>query len=260
VASVSTITSMDGEHGGADPQDCAEPRLVTFLRMLAEAPDAHSVARAVACALLAPYDAEVVVIWQSNPDRTSLGIIGQWGLSAEVERLYTNVPLTVRHPARDVFVSGAERFLPVVEAADEYPLTSPAVTTQFGGAHGEMGVLPLAHRGIPIGVITARFSTPPERTWTFRATLDGMVSAVTLWSLSQLPRSGTIGTIGRPASITGRQREVLSLARAGHTNADIARRLGFSEKTIKADLTTLYRLLGAHGRPDLIARAERAAL
>ena len=58
-----------------------------------------------------------------------------------------------------------------------------------------------------------------------------------------------------PLAVTARQRRVLELVRAGASNGQIAVQVGYSEKTIKNDLTALYRLLGATSRADLVARA-----
>jgi DNA-binding NarL/FixJ family response regulator len=48
--------------------------------------------------------------------------------------------------------------------------------------------------------------------------------------------------------IRGREREVLALVAAGHPNKIIARRLGISEKTVKAHLTRVYRQIGVSDR------------
>jgi DNA-binding NarL/FixJ family response regulator len=48
--------------------------------------------------------------------------------------------------------------------------------------------------------------------------------------------------------LRGREREVLALVAAGHPNKTIARRLGISEKTVKAHLTSVYRQIGVTDR------------
>jgi DNA-binding NarL/FixJ family response regulator len=48
--------------------------------------------------------------------------------------------------------------------------------------------------------------------------------------------------------LRGREREVLALVAAGHPNKIIARRLGISEKTVKAHLTSVYRQIGVTDR------------
>jgi DNA-binding CsgD family transcriptional regulator len=57
----------------------------------------------------------------------------------------------------------------------------------------------------------------------------------------------------RPATtrLTGREREVAVLAAAGATDAEIARRLGLSVRTVETHLHRAYAKVGAEGRGDL---------
>jgi len=55
--------------------------------------------------------------------------------------------------------------------------------------------------------------------------------------------------------LTGRQRELLHLLAAGHTNAQIARRLGISEGTVRTHLENIYRLLQVSSRTAAVTRA-----
>ena len=61
-------------------------------------------------------------------------------------------------------------------------------------------------------------------------------------------RSGT-------PQLTPRQWELLRLLAAGHTNAQIARRLGISEGTVRTHLEHIYRLLQVSSRTAAVARA-----
>jgi DNA-binding CsgD family transcriptional regulator len=55
--------------------------------------------------------------------------------------------------------------------------------------------------------------------------------------------------------LTARQRELLHLVAAGHTNAQIARRLGISEGTVRTHLENIYRLLQVSSRTAAVNRA-----
>ena len=55
--------------------------------------------------------------------------------------------------------------------------------------------------------------------------------------------------------LTARQRELLHLVAAGHTNAQIARRLGISEGTVRTHLENIYRLLNVSSRTAAVTRA-----
>jgi DNA-binding NarL/FixJ family response regulator len=56
--------------------------------------------------------------------------------------------------------------------------------------------------------------------------------------------------------LTARQRELLRLVAAGHTNGQIARRLGIAEGTVRTHLENIYRLLQVSSRTAAITRAS----
>jgi DNA-binding CsgD family transcriptional regulator len=55
--------------------------------------------------------------------------------------------------------------------------------------------------------------------------------------------------------LTARHRDVLHLVAAGHTNAQIARRLGISEGTVRTHPENIYRLLQVSSRTAAVTRA-----
>jgi DNA-binding NarL/FixJ family response regulator len=58
-----------------------------------------------------------------------------------------------------------------------------------------------------------------------------------------------------PLRLTGRQRQVLSLIARGHTNKEIARLLGISQRTVKFHVAALFERLGTSNRTETLARA-----
>ena len=67
----------------------------------------------------------------------------------------------------------------------------------------------------------------------------------------------------RPAAaqlLTGREREVLQMVGEGMPNKHISRRLGISEKTVKAHLTSIFRTLGVTDRTQAALWAQRNGL
>ena len=61
-------------------------------------------------------------------------------------------------------------------------------------------------------------------------------------------------------SLTDREREVLGLVAEGLPNKQIARRLGISEKTVKAHLTSAFRTIGVDDRVQAGIWARRQGL
>ncbi len=62
------------------------------------------------------------------------------------------------------------------------------------------------------------------------------------------------------AELTNRERQVLDLVAEGLANKLIARRLGISEKTVKAHLTSIFAALGVTDRTQAALWAERYGL
>lgn len=60
-----------------------------------------------------------------------------------------------------------------------------------------------------------------------------------------------------PVDLTPRETEVLALVHAGLANKQIARRLGISERTVKAHLTSTFARIGVQDRTQAAVWAER---
>ncbi len=70
----------------------------------------------------------------------------------------------------------------------------------------------------------------------------------------------TEGAVGPFPQLSEREREVLRLAAEGRANADIARRLFLSEKTVRNHVSSIFTKLGVTDRASLVARARDAGL
>jgi DNA-binding NarL/FixJ family response regulator len=62
---------------------------------------------------------------------------------------------------------------------------------------------------------------------------------------------------GTGVQLTPREAEVLDLVRTGLANKQIARRLGISERTVKAHLTSVFAQIGVADRTQAALWAER---
>jgi len=96
--------------------------------------------------------------------------------------------------------------------------------------------------------------------------LEGNVSVPgTLGSAANLtPGSGATGNAGggepEVALLTLRQLEVLSRLCQGKTNKQIATELGLSEKTVKAHVTAIFKVLGVVNRTQAVLVARRIGM
>lgn len=68
------------------------------------------------------------------------------------------------------------------------------------------------------------------------------------------------GTLDKYETLTTREREVLQLSAEGHTNSEIATRLGISVRTAETHRSRLMHKLGTHTQADLIRYALRRGI
>jgi DNA-binding NarL/FixJ family response regulator len=76
----------------------------------------------------------------------------------------------------------------------------------------------------------------------------------------QLLGARQAGHAGAGVDLTPREQEVLVLVRQGLANKQIARRLGISERTVKAHLTSVFARIGVVDRTQAALWAERRGL
>lgn len=69
-----------------------------------------------------------------------------------------------------------------------------------------------------------------------------------------------VGTMDKHETLTTREREVLQLSAEGHTNSEIAARLGISTRTAETHRSRLMHKLGLHTQADLIRYALRRGI
>ena len=69
-----------------------------------------------------------------------------------------------------------------------------------------------------------------------------------------------LGPHKRPAALSHREREVLRLVAGGHSNKQIARTLGITERTVKFHVTSILNKMGAENRAQAVALAARRGL
>jgi DNA-binding CsgD family transcriptional regulator/tetratricopeptide (TPR) repeat protein len=78
--------------------------------------------------------------------------------------------------------------------------------------------------------------------------------------VTRIPRGPSEPTRASPAGLTARQTEVLRLLVQGHTNAEIARELVLSVRTVDTHVAALLAKLGARDRREAAARAAELGL
>ena len=226
--------------------------LDTFVRYLADDPRSDAVGTALLRGPLALLDASAAIVFAASADRESLRCVAAANYAPGLLHQLAVLPVEAHHVACRVFRSGVEEVCSAAEAAHQHPVMRQAAES----LRGEIASIPLRSRGETIGVLGFTCPGGLARTWETRRVVDGVVGALSLWVALQRALDTAVDLPDRtPLAVTARQRRVLELVREGASNAQIAVLVGYSEKTIKNDLTALYRLLGATSRTDLVARA-----
>jgi DNA-binding CsgD family transcriptional regulator len=232
----------------AAPDAAAEGPLGSFVRFLAAGPHRDDVARALVAG------AAVCLVHVFDPDADELRMVAAHGLSPSILERYTSLGVDAGVPIAEAFRSDDDVEVVLPAAVDEYPLLATIVGFVPEGTR--MVSCPVRHRGVPIGVCT--FSAPDGAEPRSRGRLEDRFAALALWvDAHGGPAPSRRAVRRRPLGLTERQERVVELAGAGRTNAQIAREVGYSTATVKADLADLYRLLGTSDRRDLIERVRR---
>jgi DNA-binding NarL/FixJ family response regulator len=92
-----------------------------------------------------------------------------------------------------------------------------------------------------------------------RRAIDPALERAAVAALGQLARQAREGSAVQ-ATLTPREREILSMVSQGLTMQQAARRLGISPRTVETHISKLYRKLGVRTRLQAVARAAELGL
>lgn len=153
-----------------------------------------------------------------------------------------------------------------VEATSALVQSFPGIKVVVLSMYDEEEMVMRALKAGAIGFTLKRASVE-ELVRAIRAAAQGeayLDPAITKRVVERLQKAGSKGQsssgVDSPEQLTPREVEVLQLVAQGLTNAEIARRLYISVKTVQAHRASLMRKLGAHDRVDLVKYAIKAGL
>jgi DNA-binding NarL/FixJ family response regulator len=148
----------------------------------------------------------------------------------------------------DVSMPHAGGMVVIEEVRRWSPETRVAVLTGIGATGTLSQLLDSGAAGVML-----KTCEPDELEEGFRTLVSGG-SYVARSLRSAVPAGGVVG------QLTARERQILSLAAKGRTNADIAGLLSISQKTVDNHRTNLMRKLDVHSIAELVALAAREGL
>lgn len=115
--------------------------------------------------------------------------------------------------------------------------------------------IPMAVRGVKAGAID--FLPKP---FAVRDMLDAVASAMAKDAAQRAERARSQQLYDRMATLTGREKEVMSLVAKGKMNKQVAFEIGLSEVTVKIYRGKAMRKMGARTLADFVLMADRLDL
>lgn len=244
-----------------------------FLGAITYNPNGNALMKALCDGPMAVYRAVGAAVHIVDDGRRNLVLAGHHGFTARVHNFDT-VPVEWDFPVTRVFHSAQAFFVKGNEVDEMFPLLSPGRALLDDGDHGERDPLDVTLVALPIsysGVLTAVCSVVVDHdspwAWNDVNQVQGVCSAISLWQrIAHLnDRQVHLGTTTatariREGGLTQRQKEIIELIRSGKSNASIAKSLGFSVGTVKAEVQALLALLSARDRKEIVVKADRAGI
>lgn len=231
--------------------DADDAPLAALLHVLAATPAPAAVSRAIARGALRRHVVDIVMVHRRTD--AALDLQCHHGLTAPQARLAQRLDLAAALPHCSVISAGTELVLSAHEVATRFPLMHGLELP----ARGMHLVLPILREARPMGTLSVHMAGSPADALGMHPMLVAVADALALWLPLEDPPASAVTS---PLRVTARQRRVLDALRQGQTNAAIASDLGFAIGTIKADITHLSAILGAHGRAELVRKAAQAGL
>ena len=239
----------------------------TFLGYLTSKPDGDSLARALCLGPLAPLRPVAALHLGTDNARTYLEPLGAFGVDGHLNG-QRRIPLTWEVPPVQAFMSGQHVTNGHADIRARYPVLTPWLDGHEqrhpGRADSVATVVstPVIYDGVAVGVsvvFIADFTTLNDHQYEH---LNGASSALSLWQeLRRFDQQHRV--LNSPAAhssdgagLSARQLDIIELIRQGRGNDGIARDLGFSVGTIKAEIQVMFTKLAASSRVEIVTNAD----
>ena len=238
-----------------------------LLKLISNDPTGDALVEALARGPMSIYQPLAVAIYAPIPDRSALTRRGSFGFVTSTR--HEAIPTSWDYPITRAFLTGEAVVVKTTEIDDRYPLMGgwAKYVRQPAAPSAEVTILglPLVYAGTAVGACTLVCEHAEPWSWFDYAFTEGVCAAMALWQRiddlkSSLPIEVTVHSRSRPLGLSERQQRVLQLLAEGTSNSSIARMLGFSLSTVKAEVQVILELLEAKSRKEAVTRATRVGL
>lgn len=240
-----------------------EASITQFMRLLSALPDGNAVAQAMALGVLRSYAPLAVGVYAIDTRAGLLRLTADVGLTKEQHTAVAALPLHSIDPLTEAALHMRELRIPITDAMVHARSLISWASPDSTQPTRTLLTVPISSRGIPFGLLLVVVPQRCADDWNLHVVLSSLASAVVLWLhvwMSSHQISPPTVWVEKAIELSPRQIRILLLVACDMTNRQIARELGFAESTIKTDLVATSRLLGAHGRRDVVLRAQARGL
>lgn len=250
--------------------------LLNMVRALMSRPTGDEVAQHLVLNLLRPHQPKSAVISLFGVDG-ALHAVGAFGVAPKSLETFKTMSLWDASPMADAIRANDMILLSTTEdVMNRYPWLG-----MKGRPAEPLAVAPLALMNQQVGALQITFADAPDAEQLY-ADLTGVTAILALYlslirsNASSKARPGHLQAVdvvaapatGEPSgdqpapdeenatqSLTERQLEILRLMARGLTNAQIAKRIGFSDSTVRQETMAIYRSFEVSGRREAVRMA-----
>jgi DNA-binding CsgD family transcriptional regulator len=236
--------------------------LASMIGLVADMPDGDVLMTALRRGPLAGLPVDTVSFYSVHPDEEVLRLRGGSGFDEQLRKEFGVLPVNDRHPMGQAVLSGESYWTGLTALFERFPFAANDARRLPAYGRGEAVCMPIVSRASVIGTWFTVFSTPVHQTIARLEKFRAIGHLLGHWLLMSSGQGAVLQTVPRsmPFHTSERELVILRLIEDGKSNLQIAQKLGYSEATVRADLSRLYRRLGVAGRREVVAKAREVGL